>query len=493
MYVQRKNRTNRIAARARSDQSVSPILRQHDDLPAFAVLTTDDERERKAETQSPGTYGVVVTPSSFADLPEYAEVASSNSRQTITNSYTPNSIHSPSLGGSLKHSRTDPNVIVLDRFEDVSPSSAGTFSLPSPARRPSLPDGIQYLTINTTPSSVGSMLPRSPLSQVMRTDEHLISHFRHYVFPRLVQPRLEGTPNDPFANPIRDAFEIEASQFTPLYHAICAVSALNLSYSGRSTMEEALQHYHQAISPQTAASSPDDLSSDGTFLRHFLLFVYDICSPMQDGDSSGANLWAIHLNHLMRIAIERHKRLGHEPYGYILWTICELDMYACLLGNGNCEFVQTIVQHNMLPPLEHQIPHAAASISGPYLASEMPLFPRVLSLNQRILIGTVKLAQTARNFRLEAANGAPVTPGRYAGWAAAAYHLQHDISSAWLQSCPEHLVSELPAASVCACSPTCTGSKPSTRSAESPSAGPIRLRACQYRLFMSATHVASIG
>jgi hypothetical protein len=31
-----------------------------DDLPLFASLTTDEEREKKAERYSPGTYNVVV-------------------------------------------------------------------------------------------------------------------------------------------------------------------------------------------------------------------------------------------------------------------------------------------------------------------------------------------------------------------------------------------------------------------------------------------------
>ena len=268
-----------------------------------------------------------------------------------------------------------------------------------------------------------------------------MAHFRHYVFPRLVQPHLQGTPDNMIAHPIRDAFDIEASRFAPLYHAACAVSALNLSYNGRSTMEEALQHYHQAISPQTAASNHDELSSDGTFLRHFLLFIYDICIPMHN-EEGGADMWAIHLNHLRRIATERHERLGSEPYGYILWSICELDMYACLLGSGNCGFVQTLLQHNMLPPLEQQIPHAAASLAGPYLGNEVNIFPTILNLNQGVLIATVKLAQTAQSFRHEAASRTSVSPGQYARWQVRVSQLQSEMSSFWQQAYPEFLVSQ---------------------------------------------------
>lgn len=42
-----------------------------DNLGPFATLTSDEERELKAEHASPGTYNVVVNPDSFQHLPEY--------------------------------------------------------------------------------------------------------------------------------------------------------------------------------------------------------------------------------------------------------------------------------------------------------------------------------------------------------------------------------------------------------------------------------------
>ncbi|KAK1076159.1 hypothetical protein LTR48_009151, partial [Friedmanniomyces endolithicus] len=140
-----------------------------------------------------------------------------------------------------------------------------------------------------------------------------------------------------------------------LHHAVCALSALNLSYSGRVSLEEALQHYQDALSVASSPSTADGMLSDGAFLTHFLLFVNDICVPM-DADHGGDVMWAQHLNHLRYIAVQRHNRLGREPYGYILWSICELDMYACLLGSGSCDFARTIIENDMLPSLEAQIP-----------------------------------------------------------------------------------------------------------------------------------------
>lgn len=59
-----------------------------------------------------------------------------------------------------------------------------------------------------------------------------------------------------------------------------AVSAFSLSRQQGGTQSlEALQHYQQAFpSLQTALRSNDDLCSDGLFLTHFLLLVYEVRS-----------------------------------------------------------------------------------------------------------------------------------------------------------------------------------------------------------------------
>lgn len=408
-------------------------------MPAFAALTTDDEREQKAQTRRPGTFGVVVTPDSFSDLPEYADAAVSRSSQAQTNNFESRTL---SLHKPLMRSRTDPNVVVLERFEDAPTSTPGSFSVPASSRRPSLPANIQYLTISTSSPHPGAMLPPSPLTQVMRADGHLLSHFRHYVLPRLVQIQSDRATNVLTSSPIADAFEIEASRFPPLHHAICAISALNLSYMGRSTMVEATTHYHQALSLQTSGSNPDDLLSDGTLLRHFLLFIYDICIPMPN-EEGGADMWTIHLSHLQQIMTLRHERLGREPHAYILWSICELDTYACLLGSRTCEFVRTILQQNMLPPLNQQIPYSAVSVSGTYMANEMSLFPAILGLNQSILLQVAKMAQMAQSFRQEASQRYPVSPGTYAKWQANVTQLQTELNSFWAHMYPEFLVSRM--------------------------------------------------
>lgn len=199
-----------------------------------------------------------------------------------------------------------------------------------------------------------------------------------------------------------------------------------------------MQHYHQALSTQTTTSNPDELLSGGAFLRHFLLLIYDICIPMPD-DAIGPNMWTIHLSHLQRIATMRHERFGYEPHAYIIWYICELDMYACLLGSGNCDFIRSILEQNILPPLDQQVPYVAPLLPRGSPADEIPGYHDILALNQAIVIQTAKLAQIAQTFRREAAESDVIGPGTAARWQATVMQLQSEMITLWSQAFPHYL------------------------------------------------------
>jgi hypothetical protein len=56
-----------------------------------------------------------------------------------------------------------------------------------------------------------------------------------------------------------------------------AVAALSLAHQEGSERLDALQHYQKALPAlQSNLRSADDLSSDGAFLTHFLLLVYEV-------------------------------------------------------------------------------------------------------------------------------------------------------------------------------------------------------------------------
>ncbi|KAI5358545.1 Putative zn(2)-C6 fungal-type DNA-binding domain, fungal transcription factor [Septoria linicola] len=423
-------------------QSTSPgPLDQPDDLPEFSVLTSDEERERKAFIHRPGTFGVVVTPESFHDLPEYASSAPSpiyDSRRTSAHS-SRGGYGSPQLG--LSRSVTmpaDPNTVILDKFEDVSPITVFPVG-----PHDGFPETMQQLTITSPPYTPG--LVSAPQTPVTRPNEPLIRHFRQYIIPRLVHPQSDAIPGVISQGSTKDVLEREAARFPPLQHAICAISALNLAYTGRSSLEEAMQNYHQALAAAASSGSANDMLSDGVFFRHYLLFVYDVCIPMQS-DDDGTDMWAEHLNQLRRLAVQRHHhKQGRELNAYTIWAICELDMYACLMGSGTCEFVETIMQNNMLPSLDQQVPCltvAQTSGAGAFMPHEAQVFPAVLRLNEGVVLRAAKIAQTAQQFRAAVSSHKPISPGRSAQWTAATAQAQHDLHNFWQQAIPPYLASE---------------------------------------------------
>ena len=62
-----------------------------------------------------------------------------------------------------------------------------------------------------------------------------------------------------------------------LYHALMAFSALSMSYKNGVPNLDALQHYQQALpSLQCSLRTEQDLTSDGVFLTHFILLLYEV-------------------------------------------------------------------------------------------------------------------------------------------------------------------------------------------------------------------------
>ncbi|EME39143.1 hypothetical protein DOTSEDRAFT_75032 [Dothistroma septosporum NZE10] len=431
----------------RQRYSASPLPEEVDHLPEFACLASDEERERKAEAHKPGTFGVIVTPESFLDLPEYASSVPHESRRASgashgSNSSARGSYRSPRLGLKRGVTLSDPNTIVLDRFEDSPVISPISCPRSDDRRRASFPEVPQRLSITTSAFSSGSFTaPQTPIFR--SADDHLLAHFKQYIVPRLAQPQPRQVASIPGIVPsstARNTLELEAHRFRPLHNAICAVSALHLAYSGRSSLEDAMQHYHQALAASATATSPNDLISDCVFFRHFLLFVYDICIPMQNED--GANMWAEHLNHLRRIAAQRRGVFNNDSYSHTVWVIMELDIAACLLGSGNCDFVRTIMDQGLLPPLAQQIPSSSMSPGqGAFSPEEAHIFPPILALNQSIVLQTAALAQTAQRYRLEArSRDTAPSPGTWARLQANSAQLQGDMHTTWQRYCPEYLV-----------------------------------------------------
>lgn len=266
-----------------------------DDLPPFASLTTDEDREKKAERSSPGTYNVVVNQDSFQHLPEYGD--DGDVKKEFLSPLRRGSL-ATSLSSGLGRDQasepapasTDPNIVVLPRFEDVARRTTFGSTISRPHLSPLLKQN--PFKLEDSEEAVITEEPEKMDTTQSTSQEAIYSRqFRHVVWRQIVPAEL-GQRDGMLGSSVH-VLESAAASFTPvgdtflcaclltdlgqLFHAMMAVSAFSLSSNDGNARLDALQHYQQALPAlQSSLKSPEDLSSDGAFLTHFLLLIYEV-------------------------------------------------------------------------------------------------------------------------------------------------------------------------------------------------------------------------
>ena len=180
-----------------------------------------------------------------------------------------------------------------------------------------------------------------------------------------------------------------------------AFSALSMSYRNGVPNLEALQHYQQALpSLQASLRSEHDLTSDGVFLTHFILLLYEIAA----GEPRGLSLWSQHIDQLLRICMIRRKLYTHEPYPFIIWWVANIDTHVLLSGMGNGGFIETMLRNNMLPSgIDPQRPYDTIRSTSPStgLANENEALPSAIAFHRRLNVLAAELGLLARDLRAE--------------------------------------------------------------------------------------------
>jgi hypothetical protein len=189
-----------------------------DDLPPFAALVTDEEREKKAELSSPGTYNVVVNQDSFQHLPEYTDDPEIK-RERL----------SPLRRGSIAHSLAsshgrdiaiegvpvpgDPNIVLLPRFEDVA--RRATFSSMKDPRSPIFASGRDGIIKSEDTDEVFFTEEPAPMTdgEGIGPDGRYLQQFRKTVWKQLV-PAEQGL--DESMHSCVNVLEAEAMNFPPV-------------------------------------------------------------------------------------------------------------------------------------------------------------------------------------------------------------------------------------------------------------------------------------
>lgn len=218
---------NSASARSRSRES-SQTRSTRDALPPFATLTNDDDREKKAESQDPGTFNVIVNPDSFLGLPEYSDPGSPASLDISTSKFEPGrrssqtTLEARPYGGDQTG---DPNIVVLRKFEESGRRLPSLPSQPQPKSSQSSISPIlssasvsrrtDDLTVSDDPRSMRSLIE---IARQGGKDAKLLDHYRSFVWRQVVQIHRPGVSR-PFGAGVNadvDAFEEEAGTFPPV-------------------------------------------------------------------------------------------------------------------------------------------------------------------------------------------------------------------------------------------------------------------------------------
>lgn len=131
-------------------------------LPAFKELSDEDQREKKALSQPPGTFNVILTPDSFRQLPEYGGLTRrcrSSSRSSLCTSRF----------GFPK----DPNLVFLSEFEDTP------YFMEFPERQPPL------ASLTTRIVSMPS-IQRDFTNYGTGNVNAVMAHYKNYILKRMM-------------------------------------------------------------------------------------------------------------------------------------------------------------------------------------------------------------------------------------------------------------------------------------------------------------------
>ncbi|MCJ1387812.1 hypothetical protein MMC18_000655 [Xylographa bjoerkii] len=312
---------------------------------------------------------------------------------------------------------------------DYDNASPQPFSL---TRFPSNPD-----RLGVSPSLLGEpsrLTDTPPAGQ----EERLLLHYRSFVQRHLVQIRRENpdvSTGDSGFGP--DLFEQEASTFPPLRYALMALSSLSLAHNEGSRNVLALQYYQKALSPlQNNLRSEQDLASNGAFLTHFILLLYEI--------AAAEPLWATHLSHLDRITQVRRNVYGREPFPAIVWWVCIIDTHALLCGIGRGTFISNLIRTGHVPTSADLIQAPGLVEPSSRVPDEAPMMPSTLDFHRAVTLLAAQLGLLASSLRDAASmrrslGQITVAQASHPQWRQQVQELQESLRQAWRTQVPAAL------------------------------------------------------
>jgi len=232
--------TNKIDSCQRGFGSSDTSQATDDLLLPFALLTNDEDRERKAEYRAPGTYNVIATLESFANLKEYRgdkNMVVRNRVETLddilADQQRANSLKSRKSSADMSE---DPDILILNEFEDNIrriPAS-GSLSAQSRTHGTSSSPVISSEAITQHTDSPDHEAQSIDISTLDGEDARLVSYYRDFICRQVVQVHNDslGCPQNTGRRSVQEILETEATRFPPVstFCISSTVSTLILAY-----------------------------------------------------------------------------------------------------------------------------------------------------------------------------------------------------------------------------------------------------------------------
>lgn len=109
----------------------------------------------------------------------------------------------------------------------------------------------------------------------------------------------------------------------------------------------------------------------------------------------------------------RISQFGSEHYPYIVWLVCNIDLYALLSGAGTGEFLKAMLDNNLLPSSGSQLYPVAPSGHSVIYPEEHETLPSVLHFNRETFLLASRLAFLAADLRRsDDCTGSPRSPNQ---------------------------------------------------------------------------------
>lgn len=134
----------------------------------------------------------------------------------------------------------------------------------------------------------------------------------------------------------------------------------------------------------------------------------------------------------------RISQFGSEQYPYIVWLVCNIDLYALLSGAGTGEFLKAMLDNNLLPSSGSQLYPVAPSGHSVIYPEEHDTLPSVLHFNHETFLLASRLAFLAADLRRQSDEyhtGSPRSPNQSCDPKRRLYEIRDSFHRLW--DCPQ--------------------------------------------------------